>query len=597
MKGTFFTADFVRDNSNDLRLIEINTDTAIQSSLTEKIDWTSFIETLSSNSVTELHVIYKSVQGPLVDSLLQVLPESIAVEKHLEANTSIYTTVIEDSDDKFILRLAYDQGAILDSEYAAKDLNVYSLFADNSAANKVPGFFYEGMDTEVNYNTLEDNINSENIADILVRNTASIKGGDIALYKAPAGISAAAQSLKGDSSIITNYYKPATASKASSIRSYQIIYGADLELLFLGDYEIESIFEYPSSLFTDNGATVAKIEKKHYSELTTEGINRSAGVQKGYSIIRQDGSSDLAEATINGDIYASYFVKGAPDTDDYATLFTWSHSGSELPEGSFPTGSIMIGGKESTSANNSVIKITLADQTCLALGALSSILVYRPSIDTIKYLYVSELVVGDSLFDKDGNKKEISALDIEIHDTAEEAKTYELNLEVTDIFSVEGSEVIVHNGPCFPAGTKVAVEGGEKNIEDVKVGDKVFTFNHNTLAKELQEVKKVRVEENKEIFTLKAGSEVSVQATLDHPFHIKGIGYAAFDVELCGELNDLAVKQLVIGQAPTTFDEELEVNITSLGKEEKLATVYNLDEVEGNHNFYVNGLLVHNRYK
>ena len=29
MKGTFFSADFVRDQNDDLRLIEINTDTGI----------------------------------------------------------------------------------------------------------------------------------------------------------------------------------------------------------------------------------------------------------------------------------------------------------------------------------------------------------------------------------------------------------------------------------------------------------------------------------------------------------------------------------------------------------------------------------------
>ena len=597
MKGTFFTADFVRDNSNNLRLIEVNTDTAIQTSLTGQLEWSGFNTMLTSNNISELHIIYKSVQAPLVENLISSIPAGITVEKYLEGGTSIYPTVVEDADNKFILRLAYDQGAILDSEYAAKDLNVYSLFADNSASDKIPGFYYEGSQAASSYDTLEGNVNDSSIADVLVRKTASVKGADITLYKTPQGVDAAKSILKADNSIITNYYKPAAASKASSIRSYQIIYGSNLDVMFLGDYEIEAILEYPASLSTDGDATAAKIERKHYSELTTEGINRAAGVLKGQSIVRQDGGSDLAEAVVEGDIYASYFINGAPDTDNYGTLFTWSHPGSELPEGSIPTGSTMIAGHASDSANNSTIKVDLADGTSLKLGALSSILVYQVSTDTIKYLYVSELTVGDSLFDKDGGKKVISALNVEIHDTVEESTTIELNLESTDIFSVEGSSIIVHNGPCFVAGTKIAIEGGEKNIEDIKVGDKVYTFNFDTNSKELKEVLETKVEVEKETFIFDTESGVSVEATLDHPFHVSGVGYAALDTNLCKEVNGFEVGQLEVGQFPTVFDEKLTTVIKSLDKVEGKKEVFNLSNVKDNHNFYVNGFLVHNRYK
>lgn len=600
MKGTFFTADFVRDNSNNLRLIEVNTDTAIQTSLTGQLEWSGFNTMLTSNNISELHIIYKSVQAPLVENLISTLPAGITVEKYLEGGTSIYPTVVEDADNKFILRLAYDQGAILDSEYAAKDLSLYSLFHDNNQADKIPGFYYEGSHSSNVYNTLSDQVNDAPIADLLVRNTASVKGGDIALYKAPNGVPASIDSLKSDTSIITNYYKPLGASKASSIRSYQIVYGSELDLMFIGSYEIDAILEYPTSLSTDEQN---KVERKHYSELTTEGVNRAAGVLKGQSIIRQDGGSDLAEAVVDGDIYASYFINGAPDTDNYGTLFTWSHPGSDLPEGSIPTGSTMIASHASDSANNSTIKVDLADGTSLKLGALSSILVYQVSSDTIKYLYVSELAVGDSLFDKDGGKKVISALNVEIHDTVEESTTIELNLESTDIFSVEGSSIIVHNGPCFVAGTKIAVEGGEKNIEDVEIGDMVLTYNEDTdnPLKELNKVLEVTEYASKETFILTTNKGTVVEATLDHPFMIDPKGWSSFDPDLCHELNDRYVNKLEVGDQVFGIEDydptaEREV-IVSMEVQKDLKTVYNLANVENNHNFFVNGLLVHNRYK
>ena len=60
MKGTLFSADFVKDNSGNLRLLELNTDTAfIANTLSSRFDFTSFNTLLSDNTITELVVIYK----------------------------------------------------------------------------------------------------------------------------------------------------------------------------------------------------------------------------------------------------------------------------------------------------------------------------------------------------------------------------------------------------------------------------------------------------------------------------------------------------------------------------------------------------------
>ena len=70
MKGTLFSADFVKDSSNNLRLLEINTDTSIVPEQIDDINWTPFLNILSSNSITDLHVVSKPViHQELVNSL------------------------------------------------------------------------------------------------------------------------------------------------------------------------------------------------------------------------------------------------------------------------------------------------------------------------------------------------------------------------------------------------------------------------------------------------------------------------------------------------------------------------------------------------
>ena len=77
MKGTFFSADFVRDKNDNLRLIEINTDTGLTEQQAFIFDWSDFINTLSTNNITKVDVVYKyDIQYAIVNSLSASLAAS-----------------------------------------------------------------------------------------------------------------------------------------------------------------------------------------------------------------------------------------------------------------------------------------------------------------------------------------------------------------------------------------------------------------------------------------------------------------------------------------------------------------------------------------
>ena len=74
MKGTFFSADFISDENNNLRLLELNTDTAVLSDIMDTyLVFTDFINLLSTNNITTLHVIYKSWHVNFVNHLESVI--------------------------------------------------------------------------------------------------------------------------------------------------------------------------------------------------------------------------------------------------------------------------------------------------------------------------------------------------------------------------------------------------------------------------------------------------------------------------------------------------------------------------------------------
>ena len=135
MKGTFFSSDFVIDNNGNERLIEINTDTNMIPSVSNSsiIDYSELFTVLQTNNISELHVVYKP---DLHTTMVNFLSQSLAISAPFittfsetkVTSSNIFPASPEDSDSKFILRMAYDETAILDSEYAKGTLNLLKLF-------------------------------------------------------------------------------------------------------------------------------------------------------------------------------------------------------------------------------------------------------------------------------------------------------------------------------------------------------------------------------------------------------------------------------------------------------------------------------------
>ena len=608
MKGILFSSDFVVDNNGNERLLEINTDTAFLNNALPLIDFTSFFGILSGNNITEVSVVYKDeLHSNFVDHLSQSLSESApfitTFTKNVVELNSIFPATPEDGDNKFILRLAYDETAIVDSEYAKGKLELLKLFVDNEETGSVCNFYHSST-VDGTYNTLDGTINDNNsIPDFVVKKKLEQKQQGVFYKVGKTELSAesrinefiASQAAEGD--MIQQYhFNPSSVSsnnKITSIRSFNIIYGANLDIIPLLDYKIESIFDLPTNLSAEIDNTVINnlLSPKHYYEFATNFTKQPQRTKGGllgtHEILMEDDSLTQMQNLIVGDRVKSYFISGSPMRDNVEEVFNWENEGSTLPTGSYTTSSFVENIFSSDVENNIINELKIGGDTIYA-SVSNTFLVYQTDTNSIvfkKSLKIDPSV--DLLVDNAGNNVTIDENNLYVlnEDTH---KIVEIDVEDVDTYLIAGTDniintsfIITHNW-CFPAGTKITLSDNSlKNIEDVMVGENVLTYNEETGFNETGVVGDLKKHEVSSIVKLTFDGEKNIITTNEHPFFVKDKGWVKAN-EL--QSNDICKTDLLE-----------DVKILSVELLEETHTVYNLLSVSDHHNFYANNILVHNK--
>jgi len=328
MKGTLFSSDFIIDESDNLRLLEFNTDTGfLSSTLDSKFDFTAFINILSTNDITKLWIIHKGFQENFVEKLEQVIANDATfitqVTKIEEEVTCIYPTAVDDASDRFILRLCYDENALFDSGYARSRVEVLKLFHDNSQDGLIPEFYYSGSNYEVN--TLTSAINNSNIVPDIIEKDGDERHAPLAFFKfTDTSNTSSADNLTYYINTYLNksyrylerYHTNPTqlsAGKVQSIREIGIVYGTDISYVRLGNYKIDGEYGLPSdiSTYTSTGSA-ARLPIKHYFEWTTNWMREASndGVLGSEQLQKPDDSFKYPYNLIVSESLKSYYVSG-----------------------------------------------------------------------------------------------------------------------------------------------------------------------------------------------------------------------------------------------------------------------------------------------
>lgn len=148
--------------------------------------------------------------------------------------------------------------------------------------------------------------------------------------------------------------------------------------------------------------------------------------------------------------------------------------------------------------------------------------------------------------------------------------------------AVSGKNNISDGIGCFVAGTQVKTAEGDRNIEDVEVGDYVLAENPETGEQGYKKVVRTYIHEKELLVHVYVGDE-EIETTAEHPFYVEGTGFVS-----AGELRAGDIIRTADGRNLPIVKVETE-------EPDKPIYVYNF-EVEDYHTYYVSetGVLVHN---
>ena len=621
MKGTLFSADFVKDSDSNLRLIELNTDTAVIKSQINNMDFSGLITVLQSNSIDTLEIIHKPyIHQEMVDKLKEIIASDATfittVNEHKEDFNTIYPTAVSDASNKFILRMAYDESAILDSTYAKNRLNVFNLYtADGSGSNDYTVEYYHSSSTYGVVDTIDRTLNPDNIADFVVKDIDELHN-PIDFYKVGSEVDGEDVEARVDAFIANHattdatdkvvekyHYHSSSVDSNGAITSYRqfaIVYGSDLNHTNVLSYKISSILDLPSSLTYNTGSYSNKLGDQHYYEFTTNFIkDGSAGVLSSHKIEKADGTY-VALADVNvGDTIKSYFISGSPQVESDADTVDWYLTGSQFPSGSYITSSDVVYKETKQLKYGGIIKLNI-DNDDVYVGSGKQFLVYESSSNQTTFMLSNNIDPDDHyFFDTDSNLIDIDTAEF-VATTDTDLTFVELDVEDTDTYLISGSttfnSIVSHNAPCFVAGTEVNLaDGSIKKIEDIEVGEEVLSFN---LAGDGESTVGTVAAVNKKsvasVIQYTFDDYTTLSATEDHPlFSVSHNGWASYDPAETKSQYGMDVEKLVEGVEIKTFDGHK--TIINIKVVKKIQEVYNLKEVTGQNNYFADGMLVHNR--
>ncbi len=189
-----------------------------------------------------------------------------------------------------------------------------------------------------------------------------------------------------------------------------------------------------------------------------------------------------------------------------------------------------------------------------------------------------EKEVGEEIAEEIVEKEAREKLSKESAEEVIEKEALEQEKEVVD--SIADNEF--EKAGCFVAGTLIKTDKGNKTIEEISVGDMVYSYNPLTGDTGYKKVRRLYIHDAYSLTKLTIAGE-EVIATDNHPFYVEGYGFERADEVIVGD------------QLQKADGSPVKVEKTELIHSEFPVKVYNL-EVEDWHTYYVmdEGVLVHN---
>jgi intein/homing endonuclease len=136
----------------------------------------------------------------------------------------------------------------------------------------------------------------------------------------------------------------------------------------------------------------------------------------------------------------------------------------------------------------------------------------------------------------------------------------------------------------------------EKPIEEIKVGDIVLSFNENKKMVEEKIVTEINSPIHDDLVEYKFSNNSTIVCTFDHPLYVNGLNLSSYKPNLTNSRYNLSqnVTQINVGDVVNLLDNNT-TTILEINELETIKTQTYIFSVDGNRNFFANGILVHNK--
>jgi hypothetical protein len=467
MKGLIIGSDLLEQNG-DVKFLEINTNTTIYNDGANLLDYDTLFNTLNVNNINEFHFIWNEMDAyyPLgedykfKDNLIQKCQENnITFTEYVIPVGSMTVPFIEDSDNKFILRQSYDTTALIDDTYCADKFEFFKLMSGSTYIPKT----YQlddvvGMDLFDSIDTSNSNHPNALIKARLPQYNSQLFP-ELHILTQESELNDLKASLPENHLLQEFVYSDENLveGRYSIIRSIDIVYGGELDVINMGGYRQSTIIPVNLSqneLVENTTKLNQKSRYKYITKALTDKYN-DYHTDGDSLIVKYDGTlKDVNTIELGDYIKSINFVdfngnEAANFEEGKINVLQWD-SNLEQSNSTLTPMSSSLEGMFSSSIDTMFIRITTIDGRTWTDTPNSTYYIEESgSLDT-RFEKVNKMYVGDKLVTTDKDTNELTTLEISGLEMEYGVKTiYTLDFEPSDLFLVdvgEGDFGVMHNG-------------------------------------------------------------------------------------------------------------------------------------------------------
>ena len=473
MKATIIGSDLLQQGDS-VKILEMNTNTTIYNDGADLLDYVALFNMLVENNITEFHYIYTDLEAflPLkfphrFEEILKekCVENGMTYTPHLVPQNSVTVPYIEDGVNKFILRQSFDTTALVDETYCADKYEFFNLM---SGSTYIPNTYFNT--TELSLDTLSELNFSNGLEPNLVKK-----------HRYPtydAKVLPALYSIENQ--LDFNTFKSAIDNTENNllqefvydsqniidgryciIRSIDIIYGSNLDIINLGGYRQSTML--PLSFATNEFKTDSReLKQKSRYKYITKALGKwglvDYHVEDDSNILKYDGSlADVNTIQIGDYMRSIEFtdyngnIAGNTDVTNMQT-FGWDcdlvQANATLTQLSTTLQEIV-----STVVDTIHIRITLDNGLSWVDTPSCKYFIEESGSTETRFENVNNFYIGDKLVVTDSNTNQLTTVAITGLEMEYASKTiYGLDFAPSDLFLVdvgEGLYSVMHNPTCW----------------------------------------------------------------------------------------------------------------------------------------------------